>query len=68
MLNYIAVFAVQVTTKLSYQSGTMTFIVAVVLLLFFFPLAIIPFFVNDLKDVVHTCPIDGTVIGVYKRI
>ena len=52
---------------MAYRSGTLTFIMAGLLCLFLGPLAILPFFINDLKDVEHTCPIDGTVIGVHKR-
>ena len=64
----------QVTTQIHYQAGMLTWTVAgtifILGLLFFFIgifFAWIPFLINDLKDVVHTCPIDGTVIGVYRR-
>ena len=30
--------------------------------------ALIPFFIDDLKDVYHISPTDGTVVGVYKRL
>ena len=60
---------VQVTTEIHYESGTMVWVVALVIFLFLgICFAWIPFVINDLKDVVHTCPIDGTVIGVYKRL
>jgi len=56
-----------VTPKVAYRNGTLTFIVAGLLCLFVGPLAILAFLINDLKDVEHTCPIDGTVIGVHRK-
>ena len=57
-----------VTTNLSYKNGTVTFIVAALLCFVLGPCcAVIPFCVDSLKDVEHTCPEDGTVLGVYKR-
>ena len=62
----------QVTTVLDYRVGTLTWIVALGIFLFTLGfglccLAIIPFFINDLKDVYHISPTDGTVVGVYRR-
>ena len=57
------------TTQIHYENGTMVWVIAAVLcFLVGICFAWIPFVINDLKDVVHTCPIDGTVIGVYKRM
>ena len=63
----------QVTTIIEYRSGLLTWIVAGVIFLFtigfgFCCLAVIPFFINDLKDVYHISPTDRTVVGVYKRM
>ena len=58
----------QVTTMIVYKNGDMTFLVAAMLCFFLGPIAaVVPFFVDSLKDVEHRCPIDGTVLGVYKR-
>lgn len=62
----------QVTTILDYRVGTLTWIVALGIFLFTLGfglccLAIVPFFINDLKDVYHISPTDGTIVGVYKR-
>ena len=57
-----------VTTNVAYKNGTLTFIVAALLCFLLGPCcALIPFCIDSLKDVEHTCPVDGTVIGVYKR-
>ena len=59
----------QVTTNVTYKNGTLTFLLAALLCFILGPIcALIPFCVNSVKDVVHTCPEDGTVIGVYKRL
>ena len=59
---------IQVTTQVHYENGTTVWLIAALLCFFFGPLiAWIPFLIDDLKDVVHTCPIDGTVIGVHKN-
>ncbi len=59
----------QVMSNVYYKSGTMVWVVAGLMVLFgLLCFAWIPFFVDSLKDVVHTCPQDGTVIGVYERL
>lgn len=59
----------QVLTNVHYKSGTMVWVVAAVMVLLgFLCFAWIPFLVDSLKDVVHTCPEDGTVVGVYERL
>ena len=55
------------TTNITFKSGQLTYIAAGVLCFFAGIVGIVPFFMDSLKDVEHTCPIDGTVIGVYKR-
>lgn len=58
----------EVTTKIEYKNGDLTYAAAAVLCFLLGPIfAIIPFFIDSLKDVEHTCPIDGTVLGTYKR-
>jgi lipopolysaccharide-induced tumor necrosis factor-alpha factor len=58
----------EVTTNVSYKSGSFTFIVAALICFFLGPCcALIPFCVDGMKDVEHTCPVDGTVLGVFKR-
>ena len=63
----------QVQSVLQYRAGLLTWLVALVILLFTVEfglccLAIIPFFIDDLKDVYHITPTDGKVVGVYKRL
>ena len=58
-----------ITTNVAYRNGTLTYLLAALLCFIVGPIcALIPFCVNSVKDVVHTCPEDGTVIGVYKRM
>ena len=57
-----------VTTNVSYKNGRRTFLIAVLLCVFLGPCcALIPFCVNSMKDVEHTCPLCGTVVGAYIR-
>ena len=59
----------QVTTNVHYKIGMMVWLVAAVLVLVgLFFVAWVPFLIDSLKDVVHTCPEDGTIIGVYERL
>lgn len=67
--NKIFFHSLQVQTEIHYQIGTMVWIVAGLLVIFgLICLAWIPFIMDSLKDAVHTCPEDGTVIGVYQRL
>ena len=57
-----------ITTNIQHVTGDTTYIVAAVLCFLLGPIAaVFPFCIDSLKDVEHRCPIDGTVIGVYKR-
>ena len=59
----------QVTTIVVYKNGTLTFLLAALFCFLLGPCcALIPFCINSLKDVEHTCPEHGTVLGVYKRM
>ena len=63
----------QVQTVLQYKAGLLTYLVAALICLFLTEiglcwLAIVPFFVRELKDVYHVTPTDGKVVGVYKRL
>ncbi len=63
----------QVQTILEYRNGLLTWIAVGIILLFTAEfclccLAIIPLFINELKDVYHISPTDGSVVGVYKRL
>ena len=58
---------------LHYKAGILTYLVAGLICLFLTELglcclAIIPFFIRELKDVYHVTPTDGKVVGVYKRL
>jgi len=62
----------QVTTVLVYRAGLLTWIVCGMIFIITVGfglccLALIPFCINDLKDVYHISPTDKTVVGVYKR-
>ncbi|CAI8053548.1 hypothetical protein GBAR_LOCUS29281, partial [Geodia barretti] len=53
--------------------GLLTYLVAALICLFLSEiglcwLAIIPFFIRELKDVYHITPTDGRVVGIYKRL
>ncbi|CAI8053545.1 Lipopolysaccharide-induced tumor necrosis factor-alpha factor homolog [Geodia barretti] len=63
----------QVQTVLQYKAGLLTYLVAALICLFLSEiglcwLAIIPFFIRELKDVYHITPTDGRVVGIYKRL
>ncbi|CAI8014573.1 Lipopolysaccharide-induced tumor necrosis factor-alpha factor homolog [Geodia barretti] len=60
----------QVTTQLQFKSGALTWLIccAICWLTGFWCLALIPFCIDDTKDVYHITPTDGRVVGVYKRL
>ena len=58
-----------VITNLSYETGLLTWIVvAMMFLLGFWICCWIPFFKNELKDVIHTCPNCQYMCGVHKKL
>ncbi|CAJ1053910.1 lipopolysaccharide-induced tumor necrosis factor-alpha factor [Xyrichtys novacula] len=59
-----------VLTKVDYTSGLLTYLSCGGLLLcgFVFGCCLIPFCVDRLKDVQHSCPNCKTELGIFKRI
>lgn len=58
-----------IITNIHYDTGLLTWIsVLVLLLLGFWPCCLIPLCIDALKDVTHTCPSCDHVCGQYKRI
>ncbi|XP_048848196.1 lipopolysaccharide-induced tumor necrosis factor-alpha factor homolog [Brienomyrus brachyistius] len=59
-----------VLTRLEHNAGTMTWLTCAGLFIFgcFYGCCLIPFCVDDLKDVNHRCPNCSTVLGTYKRL
>ncbi|KAF6022900.1 hypothetical protein EB796_018786 [Bugula neritina] len=58
-----------VVTQPHYQSGVLTWLIAGLLFFFFlWPFCLIPFCINDCKDVVHTCPNCKSHIGRRTRL
>ena len=67
-LSFIISLCMQVTTRLVYKSGTLTWTLFAILCCFCgLCIALIPFCVDGTKDVYHINPVNGTVVGVYKR-
>ncbi|KAL3996081.1 lipopolysaccharide-induced tumor necrosis factor-alpha factor [Sarotherodon galilaeus] len=59
----------QVVTKTEYKIGILTWLIfAALLFVGCWPCYVIPFFVNDCKDVEHSCPTCNSVIHVHKRM
>jgi predicted RNA-binding Zn-ribbon protein involved in translation (DUF1610 family) len=57
-----------VMTTVTPSVGLGTWLIALLLLLIFFPLAIVPFLISACKDKKHTCPNCGTLLGIKKII
>jgi lipopolysaccharide-induced tumor necrosis factor-alpha factor len=59
-----------VTTSTMYETGTLTWLVAGILILVgcWLGCCLIPFCVDGCKDVIHSCPNCHQIIGRYKRI
>jgi lipopolysaccharide-induced tumor necrosis factor-alpha factor len=59
-----------VTTSTVYETGTLTWVIAGILLLFgcWLGCCLIPFCVDQCKDVIHSCPQCHQVIGRHKRM
>lgn len=58
-----------ITTSLAYVDGTLTWLVAGVLCLAgCWPCCLIPFCVDDCKDVQHSCPNCHRVVGTFRRM
>ena len=56
-----------ITTMLTYKSGTLTYILFIIMFFFFCCFAFIIFCIDGTKDVIHTCPKCKHVLGVYRR-
>ncbi|CAG5129852.1 unnamed protein product, partial [Candidula unifasciata] len=58
-----------VTTTITYESGLLTWSVSAMMCLTgcWFGCCLIPFCMRHTKDVVHTCPVCHTVLGVYRN-
>jgi hypothetical protein len=58
----------EVTTNISYKCGGFACFLGFLLLWVGGPcFALVPLCVKEAKDVEHTCPVDGKVLGVFKR-
>ena len=58
-----------VVTNLSYEAGLLTWlVVGIMFLLGFWLCCWIPLFINELKDVIHTCPNCHYACGVHKKL
>ncbi|KAL4624452.1 hypothetical protein GN956_G17907 [Arapaima gigas] len=59
-----------VVTRLEHSSGTATWLICAGLFIFgcAYGCCLIPFCMDDLKDVTHYCPNCNSVLGVYKRL
>lgn len=59
----------QVVTNVSYETGALAWLICAVLCFVgCWPCACIPFCVDDCKDVMHTCPSCGFVLGRHRRL
>uniref|UniRef100_A0A3Q2ZCR6 Si:ch211-202h22.7 n=1 Tax=Kryptolebias marmoratus TaxID=37003 RepID=A0A3Q2ZCR6_KRYMA len=57
-----------IVTTTHYKVGTQTWLICGLVALFLcWPCCLIPFCVNDCKDVVHSCPTCQRVVHIYKR-
>ncbi|KAH8867197.1 Lipopolysaccharide-induced tumor necrosis factor-alpha factor like [Schistosoma japonicum] len=60
----------KITTIIHYRKGVCTWMACTGIALIggIFGCCLIPFYVDSCKDVYHSCPECGTLLGVYKRI
>lgn len=60
----------QVMTRIEYQSGALTWLICCLVcwLTGCWCIALIPFCIDDTKDVYHYTPTDNKMVGVYKRL
>ncbi|XP_062610125.1 lipopolysaccharide-induced tumor necrosis factor-alpha factor homolog [Saccostrea cucullata] len=60
----------EITTSTTYETGTLTWVIAGILLLFglWLGCCLIPFCVDGCKDVVHRCPSCQQVVGKFNRM
>jgi len=58
----------QIITQITEETGALTWILAVVLLLTCPCFSCVPFCVKECKDVAHFCPNCKTMLGIKKRI
>uniref|UniRef100_A0A0N5ALZ0 LITAF domain-containing protein n=1 Tax=Syphacia muris TaxID=451379 RepID=A0A0N5ALZ0_9BILA len=54
-------------TKQKYISGRLTWLLAFIILLLFFPLAFLPFLIKSCKDVHHFCPKCSMLLSIKRR-
>ena len=57
-----------VTTNLRYSVGNFALLITLIAFLFIGIFAVIFLLIDGLKDVEHICPVDGKVLGTYKRM
>ncbi|CAB3400019.1 unnamed protein product [Caenorhabditis bovis] len=57
-----------VYTVPKFVTGTLTWIIFVLIVICFFPLAFTPFCIDSCKDAEHYCPRCNTLLGIRKRI
>ncbi|XP_048763402.1 lipopolysaccharide-induced tumor necrosis factor-alpha factor homolog [Ostrea edulis] len=60
----------QIQTAIAFESGTLTWVICGVLLLFgcWLGCCLIPFFIDGCKDCIHTCPSCNNVVGKFTRL
>ena len=60
----------QVMTRVEYHSGTLTWLICCLVCWFTgcWCIALIPFCIDDAKDVHHFTPTDNRLVGIYKRL
>eukprot|EP00731_Ephydatia_muelleri_P031735 Em0023g242a len=60
----------QVMTRVEYHSGTLTWLICCLVcwLTGCWCIALIPFCIDDAKDVHHFTPTDNRLVGIYKRL
>lgn len=57
-----------ITTQVHHENGTLTWLLCVILCIFTLICFFIPFLINSLKDIVHTCPNCHNVVGKRQRM
>ena len=57
-----------ITTLVRSKIGNMAILITLILFLFIGVFALIFLCIDSFNDVEHVCPVDGKVVGVYKRM